>query len=506
MVDAVLIHPPTILDPALAAKNFISAPLVHYGYGMLYLGSFLIKNGYSVKVWNIPELYQWGFGEEVINRSTFDDLHGRPPILFGIELNWMHQSRGAIELAERLREIYPETPIFMGGVHASLFAREIISEYSHCVSGVVRGEAELPFLEILARIEDGKSSDDVSGLTWNKRGKVVENPITRILEDIDEAPPYSPKKLGVNNSFVVPAVNILRGPCSMQCIYCIGPRINRLFGRKRMTYHSPDWIVNQVSILIEEDFSRLFFQDYFWCSGRRRLLSIAKALQRERVNEELTYFNITSAPGFLDCEVLEEFSRAGVDNIDYGVESGSERVLKLVRRNVTPSQIMDAVKAAAERGIIPNTFWMVGFPGETEEDLMETARVLKKTVELGGVPRWVTPLVIVPRTELYDNPKRFGVRLLVKSFKDYMSFSNTVHNPNAWYPELVTHETDRFNAQEILKMAFLLRMLIRRGADDVLEKAKANQETYAAYHPYLNHQELEKRVSASISVTQGSFW
>ena len=273
-----------------------------------------------------------------------------------------------------------------------------------------------------------------------------------------------------------------------------------------MTCHSPEWIVNQVSILIQEGFSRLFFQDYFWCSGRRRLLSIAKALQRERVNEELTYFNITSAPGFLDREVLEELSRAGVDNVDYGIESGSDRVLKLVRRNITSSQITDAVKDTAGRGIIPNTFWMVGFPSETEEDVMETARLLKKTVELGGVPRWVTPLVVVPRTELYDEPERFGVRLLTKSFKDYMSFSDTAHNPNAWYPKLVTHETEHLKVQQILKAAFLLRMLIRRRAQDVLDKAKENQETYAEYHPYLNPAELEKRMTASISVTQGSFW
>ncbi|MEM1542921.1 MAG: radical SAM protein [Ignisphaera sp.] len=508
MSDVILIHPPTILDPSLFKRKFLSAPLVHYGYGMLYLGSFLVKNGYKVKFINVPELYQWwGYGKEVISRFTFSGSHGRTPILFGIELNWMHQSLGAIELAKRLKEIFPEVFIVFGGVHASLFAKEILSEYSDCVDGVIRGEAELPILDLLKKLESSKSSlEDVSGLVWTKNGKIIENPITKIPENIDEIPPYSTKELGLNKLFVIPAVNIARGPCSMRCIYCIGPLIPRIFGRQKMVCHSVDWIIEQISILIEEGYRRLFFQDYFWSSGKRNLMEIAKGLQKERINEKLDYFNMTSAPGFLDEELLENFSRAGVDNIDWGVESGSQRVLDIVKRDVTISQIKDSIKTSVRKGIIPNTFWMVGLPGETLEDVRKTFYLLKETIELGGVPRWVTPLIVVPKTRLYEEPERYGIRLLFKSFRDYMAFSNTEHNPNAWYPNLITHETKNFGVYDILKIAFMLRMLIKRSSNLILEKAKENSKIYAEYHPHLSLSEVETRVKSSISVIQGSFW
>lgn len=506
MSEIVLIHPPTILNPSLFRRKFLSAPLVHYGYGMLYLGSFLFKNGYKVKFINVPELYQWGHGEEVISRITFSGSHGQTPVLFGIELNWMHQSLGAIELAKRLKKLFPEVFIVFGGVHASLFAKEILSEYSNFVDGVIKGEAELSILDLLKKLESNKSLEDVSGLVWTKKGRVIENPITKILENVDEIPPYSLRKLGLNKLFVIPAVNIARGPCSMRCIYCIGPLIPRIFRRQKMVCHSIDWIIEQISILIEEGYKKLFFQDYFWCSGKINLIKIAKGLQKERINEKLDYFNITSAPGFLDEELLEELSRAGVDNIDWGVESGSQKVLNTVRRDVTVSQIRDSIKASVKKGIIPNTFWMVGLPGETLEDVRGTFYLLKETIELGGVPRWVTPLIVVPKTKLYEEPERYGIKLLFKSFKDYMAFSNTEHNPNAWYPNLITHETENFKIYDILKMAFMLRMLIKKNLNLILEKAKDNSKMYAKYHQHLTLSEIEERIKSNISVIQGSFW
>jgi len=506
MAEIILIHPPTIFNPALFRKKFLSAPLVHYGYGMLYLGSFLIKNGYKIKIINIPELYQWwGYRKELLP-SIFSGSHGQTPILFGIELNWMHQSLGAIQLAKRLKKFFPEVFIVFGGVHASLFAKEILLEYSDYVDGVIKGESELSILDLLRKIESGKPPENVSGLVWTKNGKVIENPVTKILENIDEVPPYSPKKLGINKVFVTPAVNIMRGPCSMECIYCIGPRIPYIFGRQKIACHSINWIIEQISILIEEGYKRLFFQDYFWCIGKDNLLKIAQALQKEKINEKLDYFNITSAPGFLDEELLEEFSRAGVDNIDYGVESGSQKVLDTVRRKVTISQIRDSIKISVKKGIIPNTFWMVGFPEETVEDVMKTFQLLKETIELGGLPRWVTPLIVVPKTKLYEEPERYGIKLLFKSFRDYIAFSNTEHNPNAWYPNLITHETKHFKNYDILKMAFILRMLIKRNLNRILEKARENSKIYVKYHPNLTLSEIEKRVTSSISVIQGSFW
>lgn len=489
VADVVLIHPPTTFNRKSALQSF--NPSIYPGYGMLYLAAFLLKNGYDVKVWNIPELYLDGVSEkDVLNRFS---KTSRPPWIFAIELNWMQQSRGAIETAERLKRHYPGIPIIVGGVHASLFAREIAKKYSHCVDGVIRGEAELPFLDCVETIEAGKPLDQVSGLTLMTENEVLENPIAKVIDDIDEIPPYSLRKIGGNIGPVIPAINVCRGPCPMKCIYCLGPRLARYSARQRMICHSPDWIIEQISLLIEDGFANVCFLEDQWTLRSKHLYTVARALRKEGIGQKVDHVDLAAIPSYLTGDVLEELSCAGVTNIAFGVESGSQRVLNMARRNLFVSQIKDSIKASVKKGMVPLTYWMVGFPGETREDVEMTAHLIKDTIELGGVPRSVNTVIATLGTELYEHAVRYGVEIRMKSFEDYMAFSDTLANEYDWYPQLVTHQTEHFKVDEILEMAFLLKMLIRKQMRNVLRKLTDNENVLVRYHPHLNLEEVIKR-------------
>ena len=119
------------------------------GYGMLSIGAFLEKAGYNIEIFNIPYAYTLGFTEDNI-LNLFKSYN---PTLIGIELNWIQFSKGAIEYAEKLKEIFPNTPIIIGGVNATIFAREILEAYSKFIDAIFIGEAELTFLDYIKNLE-----------------------------------------------------------------------------------------------------------------------------------------------------------------------------------------------------------------------------------------------------------------------------------------------------------------------------------------------------------------
>ncbi len=468
MADVILIHSPTTVNAKRCAASF--HPMDKIGYGMLHIASFLSKNGYNVQIWDVPELYRQGYDEKYLERC----LRKSSPIVVGVELNWMHQSLGAIETAKMAKKTSPSTPVLIGGTHASILAGEIANRYSDCVDAVLRGEAEISLLECVRRIEEGKPFDDIGGVTRRSGKKFISNPIERVVEKIDEIPPYTLKEteiLGCPSPDVYsPAINVCRGPCFRKCIYCIGPRIHEFSGRKEYTTHSPEWVLNQLRLLVEEGYTEFYIQDWTYLSSKKTIESIADAMVREGLDQEIRHLNLVAAPGFLKGGTLMKLARAGVDTIDYGMETGSQKVLNLSKRDVTTQQMKDSVKLTVKVGIVPQTWWMTGFPEETWEDVRGTARLIRETIKLGGLPFWVTPLIVEPGTELYNEAEQHGLRLRMRGFEDYTVFSTTPLRSLAWYPELITHETRHFDARDILKASFLLRMLIYRRRDEILSR------------------------------------
>jgi radical SAM superfamily enzyme YgiQ (UPF0313 family) len=497
LVDVVLIHSPTVIEAERYRKSFHAMDKM--GYGMLHIASLLSKNGYGVQVWNVPELYRQGYSERFLSAR----LKSCSPKVVGVELNWMHQSCGAIDIARMVKKAIPGTPVVIGGTHATIFAEEIASRYSHCVDGVLRGEAELSFLDCVKRIEEDKPLDEVSGITRRSGDKLISNPVDKIIENIDDVPPYSLK--GTNRDGLeilghpdpnnyAPAINVCRGPCPRQCIYCIGPRIPEISGRREYTTHSPDWVIEQMRLLVEEGYRELYIQDWTYLSSKKTIESIAEAMIKERLNEKVEHLNLVSAPGFLERETIRKLSQAGVDTIDYGMETGSQRILNTLKRDITLQQMRDAVKAAAVEGVIPQTWWMVGFPEETWENVKETAGFIKETTDMGGLPFWITPLMVEPGTELYENAGRYELRLRMRSFGDYMQFSKTPLRRLAWYPELITHETAHFKVEDILRASFLLRMFVYRRREEILTKIKNLHERFRSEEVVSHIREASERI------------
>jgi radical SAM superfamily enzyme YgiQ (UPF0313 family) len=476
--DVIFIHPPPDINPKNLQKSLMPPYLI--GYGLLHIATYLKSNGFDVEVWNIPMAYFNGFNlDDIKALITFHD-----PSVIGIELNWLQFSSGSTHLIKLIKEINNNIKIVFGGVHATIFAEYLIKNYPE-IDAIFLGEAELSMFRYLEAIENNKPVSSVPGVYIRKNGKISLNEHKEVLP-IDDIPPYdlSLIKPRLKESFNIGSINTVRGPCIFNCPYCIGscrnyPQI--LGSREKLAIHSPEWVLKQIKILLRTT-KNLAIQDYIYCSPNKYITDLFSLLKKEKISDKIEYFNIAAKPGSFDRDTLKLMSEAGIDNIDYGVETGSGEVLKNLRRGYSPQQVLDSIETTVKSGIFPKTYWMVGLPGE--KNLTQTKELIQKTIELGGFPRWVTPLIILPGTELFDNPQGFNLEIMKKSYEDFLSFSTTKLNRDCWYPEVITHKTEFMNVENILNAANEIKNHIISFKSQIMDIFNENLEKY--YHLHQN--------------------
>ncbi|MHA1233447.1 MAG: cobalamin-dependent protein [Candidatus Helarchaeota archaeon] len=229
MIDILLLHPPPDLELRDMKKSLM----------------------YKVEVWNLPLAFMHGFTREDIVALI---KHHRP-FLVGIELNWLQFGAGAIGLAKLVKGIDPNIRVALGGVHASIFAGHILTNYKE-VDAVFIGEAEASFLEYAEKVEQNRDLTQINSSILRIEDKIFENYKPKTLP-VDDIPPYSLSfiKPRMKESFNIGTINTCRGPCIFNCPYCIGSCNNyrlMLGSRDKLELHSPEWILKQLKILLKD--------------------------------------------------------------------------------------------------------------------------------------------------------------------------------------------------------------------------------------------------------------
>lgn len=494
-VDVLLVHPPVNFNLVRRPIQFSSV----MGYGLLHIAACLEEMGYKVIVWDLQEAYRMRIPLEQIQKS----LNTYDPTVIGVELNWVAFSKGAIQTAELFKKVRPDIPIVIGGMHATIFANEIVQKHHSVIDAVLKGEAEKTFPKIVKNLEEKENIGKVGGLVTFDGKRLHEVPLRKndIYINLDDIPLCSYKVVRHiidNTPRPVPpimAINTSRGPCKFNCTYCIGRYIAPLSGRRAFSTHSSEWIVDQINIYIDEGVDGITFQDYLFLSEKKRLIDLAEAIQRDQINEKIKGINMIAIPGLLSGDTLNQLSRAGVCEIDYGAESGSNCVLRLLKRPTSSEIILDSVKATISRGIVPLTWWMTGLPNEGIKEVEETLKLINKTIEEGSIPKWITPLIIMPETELFRRAKDYGISLRLKTFEEFSIYSDIEMKAVPWHPEAISHETKYFDRYDILRTTINMKLDIFSRREEIVKNFIEKYATIVtAYHPQLTTKLLERQI------------
>lgn len=300
-------------------------------------------------------------------------------------------------IAAYIRERWPGRFLVIGGPHATLNAEEVIGRG---FDAVCVGEGELATAELVAQLEQGKKPRGVPNM-WIKveDGTVEKNPTRSFLQNLDSLPfpdrdmwtPWIREKAGARVS-----VFLGRG-CPFQCTYCSNHALAKLADGKYVRFRSPENIIAELRFIHNKypDKDYIYLEVETIALDKKWLMALCGSLQEFNASlpSPISFScNYRISPQSLDEEIFVALQKANFISINIGLEAGSPRVRKeVLSRNYTNEDFYKVIDMAKRHGMKINIFNLIGIPGETLAEHMETVEVNRRVQ-----PDWIFKSIFFP--------------------------------------------------------------------------------------------------------------
>jgi anaerobic magnesium-protoporphyrin IX monomethyl ester cyclase len=238
------------------------------------------------------------------------------------------------------------------------------------VDAVVRGEAEQTFVDLLAARAAGTPPEQVPGVATAAGAGPPRPPATDLDALAAPARDLLPNAAYIahgrrRHGFAVTTVMGTRG-CPYACEFCS----NVVHGRSYRE-HSPGRVVDEMEQALALGYDRIAFADDVFTLRREHVLGVCAELDRRGLRVP---WECLGRVDNLDAETAAAMRRAGCRTVFFGLESGNDEVLCLMGKSVTAAQSREAVRAAHDAGLEVGGFFILCYPGETDETVLETLR------------------------------------------------------------------------------------------------------------------------------------
>ena len=380
-----------LVNPASPVGAWKHVPFALLGLG--YLAAVLEKNNYQVDVIDCS----------VLNLSFEDfrsEISKRQPDLVGVTSSTLTY-KSALKLVKIVKETCPNCVTVVGGPHVTFWDDKALEECAE-IDIVVRKEGEYTLLELVQRIEAGKSYSDVVGTTCRKDGKIVRNPDRQYIEDLDSLP-FPARHLWPMDRFRE-FEDVLYLAASRGCVYwCEFCTTVRMHGRKyRM--RSPKNVVDELEMLHKTYGLRKFtFCDDAFTVDQPRIEAFCSEILNRGLKIE---WNCGTRVDMLSKNLLAKMKEAGCVSVWFGVESGSQQVLDAMNKGITLELTAKVLGWVRELGLKPVPSVILGYPGETKKSAWKTIKFIEKNCPNDiGYYNIATPF---PGTPMYDLVKEKG--------------------------------------------------------------------------------------------------
>lgn len=310
--------------------------------------------------------------------------------------------KSAANIAKIAKEIDKDIIVIIGGPHPTIVNTEILKDKN--IDIVVRGEGERTIIELLnCIIKEEKQFEGIKGISYQFGDKRIENPPRELIEDLNNLGfphEYAKETLKDFNLYPKSAFSNIfstRG-CPYNCFFCGSKYI---WGRE-VRFRSIDNIISEIKLLKRMGIKHINFDDDTFGINNNFIKKLCLSL-------------IEHCPGLKwSCEIhvklvneenISIMKKSGCQHLKIGIESGNNEILKKIRKNITIEEALKAIQIIEKSGIDYSTFFIVGFPDETEKTLQDTISVIKK---INGLIIYsiFTPY---PGTEAYEYCKTNGL-------------------------------------------------------------------------------------------------
>lgn len=309
--------------------------------------------------------------------------------------------------------------VVWGGTHASFFPKQTLE--NQYVDFVVIGEGEITFRELLEALAERKSMRKIEGLGFKEKDKVQINPQREFIKNLDNFPMPAWDLIEVERYiYSFPGIKrkidmVTSRGCPHRCTFCY----NQKFNKRQWRGRSAEKIIEEVKYLKDHyDIDGVRFDDDLFTADKERLKKF------NRLNQKTTKIKWDANCRINDMvneDFLKEIKKGGCVRLTVGVESGCERMLKFLKKDITLDQIYQAFKLASQYHIMTAPSIMVGLPTETKEEVKATLAMAKK-IEASHVSIGI--YVPYPGAELSDYCQKNKLIRYPKKIEDWSNFGH----------------------------------------------------------------------------------
>ncbi len=432
--------------------------------GLAYLAAVL-RSDYEIKVldcrakfqsFSPPGLWEhYGYSMEQIESK----IREFSPDVVGISCLFSYVFPEVSRICALAKQAAPDCVTIIGGPHPTFLAERILESSRH-IDFIVMGEGERTFPELLRRISRGEDFSDLPGIGLRVNGKSRMNSRARLIEDLDGIPfpardlfpldfyrenavPFSGTFSSAHNAPVITS----RG-CTASCLFCA----SRNFWENSFRKRSAANVLNEIEDLVKNFGVKeiQFIDDNLTLDPTRARMIFQGIIDRKLDIQWCAPNGI--AVWTLNDGLLELMRASGCYELIVAFESGSQRVIdEIIKKPLKIEQAQRMVKKMKQLGMLVNSFFIVGFPGETLAEIRQTIRFARR-MDFDGADFFIANPT--PGSELFDVLKERG------NISDDFEFDQVEYH----LPNFDGNDWTRQQLQKLVRFEFslyLVRVLVR---------------------------------------------
>jgi radical SAM superfamily enzyme YgiQ (UPF0313 family) len=435
MANVILINPPQLYTITQIASGVVP-PI-----GASFIASYLKRNGHNVRF-----IDAFGSALDRFSKRGSFDLRGLSPEevvamipdnadVIGITNLFSHAWPVVRDLSQKIKKAFPDVPIVTGGINPTAIPEFVLENGS--IDYIVLGEGEQTMLDLVNRIVNGESVEDLDGFAFMRDGKPVINEKTELIEDLDSLPFPAYDMLPIENYIKAMSPHgasrgrwlplIATRGCPYKCTFCTAEKMWLPRWRSRSVRNVVDEIEHWYKKLNIIDFH---FEDLTIVLNKEWAINFCNEIINRGLKISWQMPNGTRSES-IDDEVIDKLKASGCTNITFAPESGSKNTLEIVNKKLDLENIILASQRAKKKNMVVCCFFVIGFPHETIENIKETFKFIRKLALIGVDEISITTFTALPGAKLFYRLVDEGkIKLTDEFFRELLYMSDLSWAPS----------------------------------------------------------------------------